>query len=204
MIILIRLHDSLLFQERRVVAVLNGHTGRVNAVQWVHRQDCGECARGGRDWCGPVKHLALLCSCETPLEKLCKFWLLLLHWGPCWSLNDVAWVYKLYNSLCEHPSMTGCSCFLCCCKLSLVTAEMCLHSLHKMQVYPKMCRTVTALRSRPSQAVPRQSYKNIPQHSESFHPILPYTFKPAADWQCYCHEKQTLAKRCIRVHRLYA
>ncbi|XP_029369470.1 elongator complex protein 2 isoform X2 [Echeneis naucrates] len=27
-------------QERRVVAVLNGHTGRVNAVQWVHREDC--------------------------------------------------------------------------------------------------------------------------------------------------------------------
>ncbi|XP_040044705.2 elongator complex protein 2 isoform X1 [Gasterosteus aculeatus] len=27
-------------QERRVVAVLNGHTGRVNTVQWVHRDDC--------------------------------------------------------------------------------------------------------------------------------------------------------------------
>ncbi|KAF1381537.1 hypothetical protein PFLUV_G00155020 [Perca fluviatilis] len=27
-------------QERRVVAVLNGHTGRVNTVQWIHRQDC--------------------------------------------------------------------------------------------------------------------------------------------------------------------
>ncbi|KAM7373068.1 hypothetical protein PAMP_007950 [Pampus punctatissimus] len=27
-------------QERRVVSVLNGHTGRVNAVQWVHREDC--------------------------------------------------------------------------------------------------------------------------------------------------------------------
>ncbi|XP_029919923.1 elongator complex protein 2 isoform X2 [Myripristis murdjan] len=27
-------------QERRVVAVLNGHTGRVNAVQWVHTEDC--------------------------------------------------------------------------------------------------------------------------------------------------------------------
>ncbi|XP_053303188.1 elongator complex protein 2 isoform X3 [Pleuronectes platessa] len=27
-------------QERRVAAVLNGHTGRVNAVQWVHREDC--------------------------------------------------------------------------------------------------------------------------------------------------------------------
>eukprot|EP00064_Thunnus_orientalis_P007824 superscaffoldBa00000890_g7846 len=27
-------------QERRVVTVLNGHTGRVNAVQWVHREDC--------------------------------------------------------------------------------------------------------------------------------------------------------------------
>ncbi|KAI3358521.1 hypothetical protein L3Q82_014947, partial [Scortum barcoo] len=26
--------------ERRVVAVLNGHKGRVNAVQWVHREDC--------------------------------------------------------------------------------------------------------------------------------------------------------------------
>ncbi|KAL0961908.1 hypothetical protein UPYG_G00333230 [Umbra pygmaea] len=27
-------------QEKEVVAVLNGHTGRVNTVQWVHRQDC--------------------------------------------------------------------------------------------------------------------------------------------------------------------
>ncbi|KAM9838235.1 elongator complex protein 2 [Aulostomus maculatus] len=27
-------------QERRVVSMLNGHTGRVNAVQWVHREDC--------------------------------------------------------------------------------------------------------------------------------------------------------------------
>ncbi|XP_059206595.1 elongator complex protein 2 isoform X2 [Centropristis striata] len=27
-------------QERRVVATLNGHKGRVNAVQWVHREDC--------------------------------------------------------------------------------------------------------------------------------------------------------------------
>uniref|UniRef100_A0A8C4I2U4 Elongator complex protein 2 n=1 Tax=Dicentrarchus labrax TaxID=13489 RepID=A0A8C4I2U4_DICLA len=26
-------------QERRVVAVLNGHTGRVNTVQWIHRED---------------------------------------------------------------------------------------------------------------------------------------------------------------------
>ncbi|KAK6324046.1 hypothetical protein J4Q44_G00063850 [Coregonus suidteri] len=28
-------------QEKGVVAVLNGHTGRVNTVQWVHREDCG-------------------------------------------------------------------------------------------------------------------------------------------------------------------
>ncbi|XP_071776254.2 elongator complex protein 2 [Centroberyx gerrardi] len=28
-------------QERCVVAVVNGHTGRVNTVQWVHREDCG-------------------------------------------------------------------------------------------------------------------------------------------------------------------
>ncbi|XP_060915579.1 elongator complex protein 2 [Labrus mixtus] len=27
-------------QERRVVDLLNGHTGRVNTVQWVHREDC--------------------------------------------------------------------------------------------------------------------------------------------------------------------
>uniref|UniRef100_A0A8C7PMU7 Elongator complex protein 2 n=1 Tax=Oncorhynchus mykiss TaxID=8022 RepID=A0A8C7PMU7_ONCMY len=27
-------------QEKCVVAVLNGHTGRVNTVQWVHREDC--------------------------------------------------------------------------------------------------------------------------------------------------------------------
>ncbi|KAF3707523.1 Elongator complex protein 2 [Channa argus] len=31
-------------KERRVVAVLNGHTGRVNTVQWAHRGDCGDCA----------------------------------------------------------------------------------------------------------------------------------------------------------------
>lgn len=23
--------------------MLNGHTGRVNTVQWVHRDDCGQC-----------------------------------------------------------------------------------------------------------------------------------------------------------------
>ncbi|XP_061521283.1 elongator complex protein 2 isoform X2 [Phycodurus eques] len=28
-------------QERRVLSMLNGHTGRVNAVQWVHKEDCG-------------------------------------------------------------------------------------------------------------------------------------------------------------------
>ncbi|XP_028255399.1 elongator complex protein 2 isoform X2 [Parambassis ranga] len=39
-------------QERRVVALLNGHTGRVNAVQWVHKQDnAPEChlVSGGSD-----------------------------------------------------------------------------------------------------------------------------------------------------------
>uniref|UniRef100_A0AAQ5ZLL4 Elongator complex protein 2 n=1 Tax=Amphiprion ocellaris TaxID=80972 RepID=A0AAQ5ZLL4_AMPOC len=30
-------------QERKVVAVLNGHTGRVNAVQWVYKEDGGDC-----------------------------------------------------------------------------------------------------------------------------------------------------------------
>uniref|UniRef100_A0A8C1URD5 Elongator complex protein 2 n=1 Tax=Cyprinus carpio TaxID=7962 RepID=A0A8C1URD5_CYPCA len=29
-------------QEIRIVEVLNKHTGRVNAVQWVHKQDCGK------------------------------------------------------------------------------------------------------------------------------------------------------------------
>ncbi|XP_072303663.1 elongator complex protein 2 isoform X2 [Eucyclogobius newberryi] len=29
-------------QERAVVALLNGHTGRVNAVRWIHRSDCGQ------------------------------------------------------------------------------------------------------------------------------------------------------------------
>lgn len=38
-----------LSQERGVVAVLNGHTGRVNTVQWVHREDCGECLLVGCD-----------------------------------------------------------------------------------------------------------------------------------------------------------
>ncbi|XP_069032804.1 elongator complex protein 2 [Embiotoca jacksoni] len=39
-------------QERRVVAVLNGHSGRVNAVQWVHKEDSApEChlVSGGSD-----------------------------------------------------------------------------------------------------------------------------------------------------------
>uniref|UniRef100_A0A3Q2CIK9 Elongator complex protein 2 n=1 Tax=Cyprinodon variegatus TaxID=28743 RepID=A0A3Q2CIK9_CYPVA len=30
-------------QERRVIALLNGHKGRVNALQWVHQKDHGEC-----------------------------------------------------------------------------------------------------------------------------------------------------------------
>lgn len=32
--------------------LLNGHSGRVNAVQWVHRHDCGESAEGG-GWMEP-------------------------------------------------------------------------------------------------------------------------------------------------------
>uniref|UniRef100_A0A3Q1GVS1 Elongator complex protein 2 n=1 Tax=Acanthochromis polyacanthus TaxID=80966 RepID=A0A3Q1GVS1_9TELE len=39
-------------QERKVVAVLNGHTGRVNAVQWVHKEDGGELECKGHT--GPV------------------------------------------------------------------------------------------------------------------------------------------------------
>uniref|UniRef100_A0A6Q2Z2V3 Elongator complex protein 2 n=1 Tax=Esox lucius TaxID=8010 RepID=A0A6Q2Z2V3_ESOLU len=34
----VALYDPL---EKEVVAVLNRHTGRVNTVQWVHREDCG-------------------------------------------------------------------------------------------------------------------------------------------------------------------
>ncbi len=30
------------YQEIRIVQVLNKHTGRVNAVQWVHKQDCSK------------------------------------------------------------------------------------------------------------------------------------------------------------------
>uniref|UniRef100_A0AAX7T7V2 Elongator complex protein 2 n=1 Tax=Astatotilapia calliptera TaxID=8154 RepID=A0AAX7T7V2_ASTCA len=39
-------------EERRVVALLNGHTSRVNAVQWVHREDSapeGHLVSGGSD-----------------------------------------------------------------------------------------------------------------------------------------------------------
>uniref|UniRef100_A0A8C1JKB5 Elongator complex protein 2 n=1 Tax=Cyprinus carpio TaxID=7962 RepID=A0A8C1JKB5_CYPCA len=39
-------------QEIRIVEVLNKHTGRVNAVQWVHKQDCGletQLVSGGSD-----------------------------------------------------------------------------------------------------------------------------------------------------------
>lgn len=32
----------VLFQEKRVLTLLNGHTGRVNAVKWIHKPDCGE------------------------------------------------------------------------------------------------------------------------------------------------------------------
>lgn len=31
-----------MFQENRVVTLLNGHTGRVNVVRWIHKPDCGE------------------------------------------------------------------------------------------------------------------------------------------------------------------
>lgn len=32
----------VLFQEKRVLTLLNGHTGRVNVVKWIHKPDCGE------------------------------------------------------------------------------------------------------------------------------------------------------------------
>uniref|UniRef100_A0A4W6CU84 Anaphase-promoting complex subunit 4 WD40 domain-containing protein n=1 Tax=Lates calcarifer TaxID=8187 RepID=A0A4W6CU84_LATCA len=51
---------------KRVVAVLNGHTGRVNAVQWVHREDCGECGEGAKR-CGPVKHQTHTCLSVTTI-----------------------------------------------------------------------------------------------------------------------------------------
>ncbi|XP_041105033.1 elongator complex protein 2 [Polyodon spathula] len=38
--------------KRRVLSTLNGHTGRVNCVQWVHKKDCGpesELVSGGSD-----------------------------------------------------------------------------------------------------------------------------------------------------------
>lgn len=38
--------------------LLNGHSGRVNAVQWVHRHDCGESAEGG-GWMEPGDRLLL-------------------------------------------------------------------------------------------------------------------------------------------------
>lgn len=38
--------------------LLNGHSGRVNAVQWVHRRDCGESAGGG-GWMEPSDTLLL-------------------------------------------------------------------------------------------------------------------------------------------------
>ncbi|XP_067111655.1 elongator complex protein 2 [Osmerus mordax] len=41
-------------KEKIVVAVLNGHTGRVNTVEWVHRQDCDaetHLVSGGSDNC---------------------------------------------------------------------------------------------------------------------------------------------------------
>lgn len=37
---------------------LNGHSDRVNAVQWVHRRDCGESAEGG-GWMEPSDRLLL-------------------------------------------------------------------------------------------------------------------------------------------------
>lgn len=40
--------------------LLNGHSGRVNAVQWVHRHDCGESAEGG-GWMEPSDRL-LFCG----------------------------------------------------------------------------------------------------------------------------------------------
>lgn len=54
-------------QERRVVAVLNGHTGRVNAVQWVHREDCGESGEGG-SWSSCHKD-----GCHLLFQRLGRF-----------------------------------------------------------------------------------------------------------------------------------
>lgn len=35
-------NKCVLFQEKRVLSLLNGHTGRVNVVKWIHKPDCGE------------------------------------------------------------------------------------------------------------------------------------------------------------------
>uniref|UniRef100_A0AAX7U4P1 Elongator complex protein 2 n=1 Tax=Astatotilapia calliptera TaxID=8154 RepID=A0AAX7U4P1_ASTCA len=50
-------------EERRVVALLNGHTSRVNAVQWVHREDSGECGENGADGCQTACVCVCVCCC---------------------------------------------------------------------------------------------------------------------------------------------
>uniref|UniRef100_A0A3Q4BW09 Elongator complex protein 2 n=1 Tax=Mola mola TaxID=94237 RepID=A0A3Q4BW09_MOLML len=64
-------------QERRVVTLLNGHTGRVNAVQWVHREDCApesHLVSGGSDnrlivW--EVQNGKVSCPCKGHAGPVC-------------------------------------------------------------------------------------------------------------------------------------
>uniref|UniRef100_A0A3B3QC63 Elongator complex protein 2 n=1 Tax=Paramormyrops kingsleyae TaxID=1676925 RepID=A0A3B3QC63_9TELE len=50
----------------RIISLLNGHTGRVNAVQWIHREDCGpetHLVSGGSDNHVIVWEFALSAQC---------------------------------------------------------------------------------------------------------------------------------------------
>ncbi|XP_029976969.1 elongator complex protein 2 [Salarias fasciatus] len=66
-------------QEREVVALLNGHTGRVNAVQWVHRKDYApECflVSGGSDnrlilWEGQNGKFSQAVECKGHTGPIC-------------------------------------------------------------------------------------------------------------------------------------
>uniref|UniRef100_A0A3Q0SE02 Elongator complex protein 2 n=1 Tax=Amphilophus citrinellus TaxID=61819 RepID=A0A3Q0SE02_AMPCI len=69
-------------EERKVVALLNGHTDRVNAVQWVHREDSGECVGDEDRWLS--NHLCVLLSFLFRYYYACKG-----HTGPVCAVDAI-------------------------------------------------------------------------------------------------------------------
>uniref|UniRef100_A0AAQ5ZSJ5 Elongator complex protein 2 n=1 Tax=Amphiprion ocellaris TaxID=80972 RepID=A0AAQ5ZSJ5_AMPOC len=81
-------------QERKVVAVLNGHTGRVNAVQWVYKEDGGE-----------LSHIILPCCFYMPF----------VCWVPCFvfpfrlaCLENLDADTSAFHLLCVYARLHAC------------------------------------------------------------------------------------------------